>query len=85
MVTYYWSFIQKFSSTAKPLTELMRMDSKLEWTVKEQQAFDIFRRKLTKNPILIYPDISKEFYRGSFTAKRENQNESGILCQYSDN
>ena len=47
---------------AKPLTELTKKDVVFKWEVAKQQAFDVLKLKLMENPILVYPDFSREFY-----------------------
>ena len=55
---FYQRFIEGFSRTAKPLYDRTRKkyDGKLEWTDKEQHAFDELRRKLTTAPVIVHFD-----------------------------
>ena len=62
MVGYYRPFIQNFSTIAHPLTELFKTDKEFKWGVDQQKAFETLKEKLMKDPILVYPDFSKEFY-----------------------
>ncbi len=39
----------------------MKKNTPFEWTVFQQTAFDILKRKLTKEPILVHPDFTKMF------------------------
>ena len=62
MVGYYRPFIKNFAFIAKSLTELTRKDKPSEWLDSEQLAFETLKNKITENPILVYPDFSKNFY-----------------------
>lgn len=62
MAGYYRPFIQNSSTVAKPLTELTKKDVNFKWTKVEQSSFDMLKVKLTEQPVLVYPDFTKEFY-----------------------
>ena len=62
MVGYYRPFIQNFASIARPLTDLLKNDCTFRWSDEEQSAFENLKRRLTENPVLVYPDFNKEFY-----------------------
>ena len=62
MVGYYRPFIRNFAMLAKPLTELTKKEVEFKWGVAKQQAFNVLKLKLMENPILVYPDFSREFY-----------------------
>ncbi|GET62384.1 retroviral-like aspartic protease 1 [Rhizophagus irregularis DAOM 181602=DAOM 197198] len=61
LCSYYRRFMKGFSKIAKPLLNLTRKNEKFEWKEEQQEAFDVLRTKLTENPILVYPDFSREF------------------------
>ncbi|HVH95668.1 MAG TPA: reverse transcriptase family protein, partial [Bacillus sp. (in: firmicutes)] len=61
MVAYYRKFIKEFSRTAKPLFKLLEVDKPYLWEEEQQHAFDVLKGALVKEPILSYPDLSKEF------------------------
>ncbi|XP_011871373.1 PREDICTED: uncharacterized protein LOC105563955, partial [Vollenhovia emeryi] len=56
---YYRRFIPNFSKLAKPLTNLLKNDTRFEWT--QEESFDILKQKLCEEPVLRYPDFSKSF------------------------
>ncbi|PNF43128.1 hypothetical protein B7P43_G18013 [Cryptotermes secundus] len=58
---YYRKFIVDFSSFARPLTDLLKKENEWTWTEKEQTSFELLKSKLTKAPLLQYPDFSKPF------------------------
>jgi hypothetical protein len=61
LCSYYRRFIKGFSKVAKPITELLQKDTKLEWTEERNEAFEILKKKLIEAPILQFPNLEKEF------------------------
>lgn len=58
---YYRKFINNYSAIANPMTNLLRKDIKFNWDENCQQAFDKLKEILCSEPILQYPDFTKEF------------------------
>lgn len=58
---YYRRFIENFSKIIKPLTSLLKKGVEFNWTSIQQVAFECIKSKLITQPILIYPDFTKEF------------------------
>jgi len=58
---YYRKFIKDFSKITKPLTILTKKDTKFDWTMEQQKAFNILKEKLTIAPVLHYPDFTRQF------------------------
>lgn len=58
---YYRRFIKDFSKFAKPLTNLLKKDVLFNWTSEQENSFSYFKEILTKEPILQYPDFTREF------------------------
>ena len=61
MVSYYRRFIPNCSRIASPLHKLLKKDAKFEWTEAQEHAFRHLKNKLVSQPILQYPDFSREF------------------------
>jgi len=61
LCSYYRKFVENFSKIAKPLTSLVKKETEFIWGKEQQKAFDMLKEKLTKYPILQYPDYEKEF------------------------
>ena len=53
--------LAKFSQVAGPLHDLTKKSVKYLWTAKEKKAFDMLKEKLTTQPVLKLPDLSKPF------------------------
>ncbi|MCO5580537.1 hypothetical protein L7F22_034405 [Adiantum nelumboides] len=61
MCAYYRRFIEKFSLIVGPLHDLTKKNVKYVWTERKQEAFDKLKQKLTSQPVLVLPDLSKPF------------------------
>lgn len=61
LVGYYRKFIKDFAGRTKPLTELLKKDSRFEWAKSQEIAFKDLTKALCHKPVLRYPDFSKPF------------------------
>ena len=75
---YYRRFIPEFSNTARPLTQLLKVDTLFDWGPSQQIAFDHLRLALQKEPILQYPNFELEFH---VTTDASEHAIGGILSQ----
>jgi hypothetical protein len=78
MISYYRRFIPNCSRIASPFYKLLKKDTKFEWAEAQDNAFQHLKFKLTKQPILQYPDFSKEFV---LTTDASNQGLGAVLSQ----
>ena len=53
---YYRRFIENFSKIAKPMTELLKKDTKFIWTEECEASFQELKKRLVTSPVLILPD-----------------------------
>jgi hypothetical protein len=58
---YYRRFIPDFSRPVKPITCLLKNDTKFNWSSECNEAFEKLKVLLTTTPILAQPDIEKPF------------------------
>lgn len=58
---YYRRFIKDFAKIAKPLNALFKEGVEYCWSAAQEEAFSTLKNMLTSQPILQYPDFSKEF------------------------
>jgi hypothetical protein len=58
---YYRRFILDFSKIIKPITGLLKNDTKFDWSSKCNEAFEQLKVLLTTAPMLAQPDIEKSF------------------------
>ena len=61
MVGYYHRFIPDFSKISKPITELLKNQTKFVWSPVCNEAFETLKKLLTTAPILAQPNIEKPF------------------------
>jgi len=58
---YYRRFIEGFSKIARPMTELLRKDTKFVWSEACERSFQELKRRLTSAPVLVLPDNQRSF------------------------
>jgi hypothetical protein len=58
---YYRRFIPDFSKLVKPITSLLKNDTKFNWSSECNEAFEKLKVLLTTAPVLAQPDIEKPF------------------------
>ena len=58
---YYRRFIENFSKISKPLTELLKREYKYVWTEECEASFQELKKRLVTAPVLILPNIQKDF------------------------
>jgi hypothetical protein len=78
MVSYCRRFIPDCSRIASPLYQLLKKGAAFEWTQRQENAFQYPKSKLTGQPILQYPDFSREFV---LTTDASNQGLGVVLSQ----
>jgi hypothetical protein len=58
---YYYQFVENFSKIAKPMTELLKINTPYVWSDKCEASFQELKTRLTTTPVLTLPDASKDF------------------------
>jgi hypothetical protein len=58
---YYRRFIENFSKIAKPMTELLKNNTRFEWSEACDKSFQELKKRLTTAPVLTLPVIKKDF------------------------
>jgi hypothetical protein len=58
---YYRRFIPDFSKMVKPITNLVKNDTKFDWSTRCNEAFKQLKLLLTTTLVLAQPDIEKPF------------------------
>jgi len=78
LIGYYRKFIPQFSKIANPLHKLLKKDVKYVWEENQEITFHILKQKLVSQPILQYPDYSREFI---LTTDASNDGAGAVLSQ----
>ncbi|GFW23154.1 retrovirus-related Pol polyprotein from transposon 412 [Trichonephila clavipes] len=61
LCTYYREFVKNFLTIARPLHKLTKAKQKFIWTIDCNNVFNKLKDALTSAPILVYPEIGKQF------------------------
>nr|ABA97610.1 retrotransposon protein, putative, Ty3-gypsy subclass [Oryza sativa Japonica Group] len=75
---YYRRFIEGFSKIARPMTQLLKKEKKFVWSEQCQESFEQLKEKLTSAPILVLPNIRKDFV---IYCDASRQGLGGVLMQ----
>jgi hypothetical protein len=78
LAMYYRKFVPQFSKIAAPLHKLLKKDAKYVWEESQEIAFHAMKQKLMSQPILQYPDFSREFILTTFAS---NDAAGAVLSQ----
>ena len=57
------------AETMKPILRFLKKDVKFEWTEKGRRAFKNIKDAISKSPVLISPNYSKDFQIFSFASE----------------
>nr|AAX96704.1 retrotransposon protein, putative, Ty3-gypsy sub-class [Oryza sativa Japonica Group]ABA92965.1 retrotransposon protein, putative, Ty3-gypsy subclass [Oryza sativa Japonica Group] len=76
--TRYGLFIEGFSEIARPMTQLLKKEKKFVWSEQCQESFEQLKEKLTSAPILVLPNIRKDFV---IYCDASRQGLGGVLMQ----
>jgi len=61
LANYYRRFVKNFAILAKPLNLLTRKEEKWRWEEAQQKAFEQLKGIFTMRPLLVAPELDKEF------------------------
>ena len=62
-------FIHNFAEAIKQITAILKKDQEVKWTAEARNSFKKIKLALTKAPVLVSPDFSKEFLTFSFASE----------------
>jgi len=83
LANYYRRFIKDFAQVARLMNMLTRKDVKWVWRESQQKVFDELKGVFTIKPVLVAPDLDKEF---KVEADASNYATGGVLSmKCSDN
>ena len=61
LANYYRRFVKDFAKLARPLNNLTRKEEKWKWRNEQQKAFEQLKMVFMSRPLLVAPDLDKEF------------------------
>jgi hypothetical protein len=62
LASFYRKFIRKFSGISAPMMDMVKKRHKyFHWTEESEKSFNLLRKKIIEQPILVLPDFSKTF------------------------
>jgi len=64
LANYYRRFIERFTSIARPLHDMVKKDKKWKWMERQKKAFKELKEQFTKELVLAAPDIDKKNENG---------------------
>ena len=59
--TFYIRFVEGFSRTAAPMTDLLKKDKNFDWNQEHQESFQGIKKALTTSPVLVIADPRPEW------------------------
>ena len=78
MCSYYWKFISHYSDISKCSNDMTKKGATFNWTKECDAAFKLLKEKLMEDPVLISPQVDKDYVIHFDTSKYSY---SGILQQ----
>jgi RNase H-like domain found in reverse transcriptase/Integrase zinc binding domain/Reverse transcriptase (RNA-dependent DNA polymerase) len=79
---YYRRFIAGFAHLARPLHDLTKKNKIWVWTAECQAAFELLKERFTSAPVLMMPDVTKQFFLQTDASDRAI---GAVLMQKDDN
>jgi hypothetical protein len=68
---YYRRFIENFSKIAKPMTELLKNNTKFEWSEACEKSFQELKKRLTTAAVLTLPNNKKTSWSTAMLRSRD--------------
>ena len=95
MCSYYRKFISHYSDISKCFNDMTRKGATFKWTAECDAAFKLLKEKLMQNPVLINPQVDKDYiihcdaskysYSGILQQTRPATEELAPVASYSGN
>jgi hypothetical protein len=62
LASFYWKFIRNFSGISTTMMDTVKKRHKsFHWTTEAEKSFNMLKRKITEQPVLVLPDFQKTF------------------------
>jgi hypothetical protein len=62
LASFYRKFIRNFSGISEKMMDTVKKRHKyFHWTIEAERSFNLFKQKITEQPVLVLPDFQKTF------------------------
>ena len=67
-INFLRRFIPNLAELLRNITNMLKKEQGVKWTLEAKTSFELVKQALTKTPVLISLDFSKDFYIFSFAS-----------------
>ena len=67
-INFLRRFIPNLAELLRNITNMLKREQGVKWTAEAKTSFELVKQALTKTPVIISPDFSKDFYIFSFAS-----------------
>ena len=68
-INFLRRFIPNLVELLRNITNMLKKEQGVKWTLETKKSFELVKKALTKTPVLISPDFSKDFFIFSFASE----------------
>ena len=68
-INFLRRFIPNLAELLRNITNVLKRETRVKWTIEAKQSFDLVTQDLTQTPVLISPNFTKDFFIFSFASK----------------
>ena len=68
-INFLRRFIPNLAELLRNITNMLKKEQGVKWTLEAKTSFELVKQALTKTPVLISPNFSKDFYIFSFASE----------------
>ena len=68
-INFLRRFIPNLAELLKNITNMLKKNVGVKWTLPAKQSFELVKKALTQTPVLISPNFTKDFYIFSFASE----------------
>ena len=68
-INFLRRFIPNLAELLRNMTNMLKKEEGVKWTLEAKKSFELVKQALTKTPVLISPDFTKDFFIFSFASE----------------
>jgi hypothetical protein len=68
-INFLRRFVPNFVEILKPITNMLKKDAVIKWSLEEKSSFQTIKQDLVEAPVLAIPDYAKYFFIFSFASE----------------